>query len=216
DLHDGLGPTLAAAVLTIDAARRLLATDPQAADALLDGAAASVERAVTDVRRVAYGLRPPALDQLGLVGALRQQASVLESAVAGLTCIVATPDRMAPLPAAAEVAAFRIAQEALTNVARHACATRAWVRISAAASLDLEIGDDGRGLPADVRAGVGLTSMRERANELGGRFAIDPGTAAGTVIRVRLPLPDRAPQRPDEPEQRSLSASGPPTVVGRE
>jgi signal transduction histidine kinase len=192
DLHDGLGPTLAGAVLTIDAARRVLATDPEAADALLDRAAASVEGTVTDVRRVVYALRPPALDQLGLAGALRQQATTLSMGEPELSCHVAAPDPVPPLPAAVEVAAFRIAQEALTNVARHAHARRAAVSIAVDDALHLEVRDDGIGLPEDPHPGVGLTSMRERARELGGSFEIAVAEPGGTLVRVRLPLPARA------------------------
>jgi signal transduction histidine kinase len=188
DLHDGLGPTLAGAVLTIDAARRVLATDPEAADALLDRAAASVEGTVTDVRRVVYALRPPALDQLGLAGALRQQATTLSMGEPALSCHVTAPDPVPPLPAAVEVAAFRIAQEALTNVARHAHARRAAVSIAVDDALHLEIRDDGIGLPEDPHPGVGLISMRERARELGGSFEITTAEPGGTLVRVQLPL----------------------------
>jgi two-component system NarL family sensor kinase len=188
DLHDGLGPTLAGAVLTIDAARRVLATDPAAADALLDRAAASVEGTVADVRRVVYGLRPPALDQLGLLGALRQQAATLGLADPRLSIDVDAPEPLTPLPAAVEVAVFRIAQEALTNVARHAGAERATVTIAVDDALALTIRDDGRGLPEDHLSGVGLTSMRERATELGGTFAITTPAGGGTLLAVRLPL----------------------------
>ncbi len=181
DLHDGLGPTLAGAVLTIDAARRVLATDPAAADALLDRAAASVEGTVADVRRLVYGLRPPALDQLGLTGALRQQAAALGAEVVA-------PDVLPPLPAAVEAAAFRIAQEALANVARHAHARRAVVSMSVGETLRLEVADDGCGVAPDRRAGVGLTSMRERATELGGSFELVARPGGGTLLRVELPL----------------------------
>jgi signal transduction histidine kinase len=189
DLHDGLGPTLAGAVLTIDAARRVLASDPQGADALLDRAAASVEGTVTDLRRVVYALRPPALDQLGLVGALAQQAATLSMGDVDLICEVVAPDPMPPLPAAVEVAAFRIAQEALTNVARHSEARRAVVSIAVDAALRLDVRDDGLGLPDHPRTGVGLTSMRERSTELGGSFEIARADGGGTLVRVRLPLP---------------------------
>ena len=187
DLHDGLGPTLAGAVLTIDAARRLLATDPEAADTLLDRAAASLEGTVADVRRLVYGLRPPALDQLGLTGALRQHAAALSGAELG--CEIAEPDALPPLPAAVEAAAYRIGQEALTNVARHAHARTAVVSITVGETLRLEIADDGCGLPDDRHAGVGLTSMRERATELGGSFEFTAAAGGGTVVRVELPLP---------------------------
>jgi signal transduction histidine kinase len=190
DLHDGLGPTLAGAVLTIDAARRVLATDPEAADALLDRAAASVEGTVTDVRRVVYALRPPALDQLGLTGALRQHATTLSNGDLTLNCVIDAPDPMPPLPAAVEVAVFRIAQEALTNVTRHAHAHDARVSISLDDdTLGLEIRDDGLGLSQNHRAGVGLTSMRERATELGGSFELSAPDGGGTLVRVELPLP---------------------------
>jgi signal transduction histidine kinase len=186
DLHDGLGPTLAGAVLTIDAARRVLASDPETADALLDRAAASVEGTVSDVRRVVYGLRPPALDQLGLAGALRQQAATLST----LVCDIHAPDPMPPLPAAVEVAAFRIAQEALTNVVRHADARHATVSITVGDAVELEVRDDGCGLPDHHRQGVGLTSMRERSTELGGSLTITPARGGGTLLRAHLPLPE--------------------------
>jgi two-component system NarL family sensor kinase len=188
DLHDGLGPTLAGAVLTIDAARRVLATDPAAADALLDRAAASVEGTVADVRRVVYALRPPALDQLGLIGALRQQAATLRTGDPQLEIDVDAPEPVPPLGAAVEVAAYRIAQEALTNVTRHARARHASITITVGDVLALTIADDGCGLPAHHRTGVGLTSMRERATELGGTFAISRAANGGTVLTVRLPL----------------------------
>jgi signal transduction histidine kinase len=190
DLHDGLGPTLAGAVLTIDAARRILAADPATADALLDQAAASLEGTVADVRRLVYGLRPPALDQLGLIGALRQQARTLDLSCPGLSCEISAPDPLPALPAAVEVAAFRIAQEALTNVARHARAEHARVSLAVDGMLDLEIEDDGCGLGPDPQAGVGLTSMRERATELGGGFELVAPAAGGTLVRVRIPLAD--------------------------
>jgi two-component system, NarL family, sensor kinase len=195
DLHDGLGPTLAGAVLTIDAARRVLAADPSTADALLDQAAASIESTVADVRRLVYGLRPPALDQLGLVGALRQQASMLDLACEGLSCEIVAPEPFPALPAAVEVAAFRIVQEALTNVSRHAEARHARVSVSVTADLVLEIEDDGRGLPSDPPTGVGLMSMRERALELGGTFEITRPATAGTRVRVQIPIVTFAPAR---------------------
>jgi signal transduction histidine kinase len=189
DLHDGLGPTLAGAILMIEAARGLVTRDPVAVDDLLDRAAASIETTVADVRRLVYGLRPPALDQLGLIGALRQQASMLSAGgERQVACDVVAPDPMPPLPAAVEVAVFRIAQEALTNLARHAQARTASVLITIDGALQLEIRDDGVGVPPERHAGVGLTSMRERTAELGGSFDIDSAPNCGTTVSVRLPL----------------------------
>jgi signal transduction histidine kinase len=165
-----------------------LAVDPIGADALLDQAAATVESTVADVRRLVYGLRPPALDQLGLVGALRQQAAMIDLASADLSCEIQAPDPFPRLPAAVEVAAYRIAQEALTNVSRHANARHARVSISVADGLHLEIEDDGCGLRPDGLAGVGLTSMRERATELGGLLEIIRPAGGGTRIRVQVPI----------------------------
>jgi two-component system, NarL family, sensor kinase len=175
-------------VLTIDAARRVLTTDPAAAAARLDRAAASVESTVADVRRVVYALRPPALDQLGLIGALRQQTATLRTGELQLEIDIDAPEPMPPLSATVEVAAYRIAQEALTNVARHARARHASITITVGEALALTIADDGCGLPEHHLTGIGLTSMRERATELGGTFAISRAANGGTLLAVRLPL----------------------------
>jgi signal transduction histidine kinase len=161
---------------------------------------------VGDVRRLVYGLRPPALDDLGLVAAVRQQAEshgfVVDGfsgdteTVAGEDGLIlfslAVPEDLPPLPAAVEVAAYRVAQEALTNVARHAHAKTCHVHLSldeGAGVLGLEITDDGAGIPEDRVGGVGLSSMRERAEELGGTLAIEPEPECGTRVLARLPLP---------------------------
>jgi signal transduction histidine kinase len=187
DLHDGLGPQLASLTLTVAAARELLRHDVDAADLLLQELSTHTQTAIADIRRVVYDLRPPALDDLGLVLALHEQATNYSQA--GLQITVVAPERMPPLPAAVEVAAYRIVQEALTNVIRHAQACTCAVRLSLGDALDVEVKDDGRGLPPDGRAGVGLTSMRERAAELGGTWRIESLPGRGTCIQARLPLP---------------------------
>jgi two-component system, NarL family, sensor kinase len=101
------------------------------------------------------------------------------------------PKNLPPLPAAVEVAAYRIAQEALTNVARHANAKTCHVRLSVdrvGGALELEVSDDGVGMTEGRRTGVGLSSMRERAEELGGTLAIEPEPEGGTRVLARLPL----------------------------
>ena len=190
DLHDGLGPTLAALGLKLETARNRLGQDPQA-DALLADLAERTQAAVADIRRLVYGLRPPTLDELGLVGALRQVASASDlQARDGLRVGVEAPDRLPPLPAAVEVAAFRIAQEAVTNVVRHARARTCTIRLQLAeAGLRLSVEDDGVGLAAGRGIGIGLVSMRERAEELGGWFALEPRPDGGTRVRIVLPLP---------------------------
>jgi signal transduction histidine kinase len=109
-----------------------------------------------------------------------------------LRVVVDAPEQLPPLPAAVEVAAYRIALEALTNVVRHAQAHTCCIRLSLADALQLEITDDGRGLPAEVRAGVGLTSMQERAAELGGTWSIERLAEHGTRVLARLPLAEVA------------------------
>lgn len=186
DLHDGLGPQLAAQTLKAGSARSIYPRDPAAADALLSELESDMEAALSDVRRLVYDLRPPALDELGLSGAIREAAA--QYATEGLSISVRAPEHPSPLPAAVEVAAYRIAQEALTNVVRHAEASVCLVRLSLDDGLELEITDDGAGLPKERRAGVGLSSMRERAEELGGTCTVEPSPSKGTRVLARLPL----------------------------
>jgi two-component system, NarL family, sensor kinase len=185
DLHDGLGPALAGVVLGLHRVRGRITTDTIAAEQL-DTLTHQTQAAVADVRHLVYGLRPPALDELGLVGALTEQARSLG------TIQVHGPAEELQLPAAVEVAAYRIAMEAMTNTIRHAQAARTVVRIAAVDhALQIEIADDGTGLPDAYRAGVGITSMRERATELGGSCHIGPGDPRGTLVRATLPLEQR-------------------------
>jgi signal transduction histidine kinase len=188
DLHDGLGPQLATLTLKLDATRNMLVREPEAADALLAGLKVQTQQAISDIRRLVYDLRPPALDELGLIPAIREQAA--SYGPYGLDVSVEAAESLPPLPAAVEVAVYRIVQEALTNVARHARARACRIRLSIGEKLELEIADDGIGLPEDRRAGVGLSSMRERAAELGGICILEPsGPAGGTRVLARLPLP---------------------------
>jgi signal transduction histidine kinase len=189
DLHDGLGPQLAAQTLKVGSARTLYPRDPTVADALLSELEADMEAALSDIRRLVYDLRPPALDELGLAGAIREVAE--QYGAKGPRISVHAPEHPSALPAAVEVAAYRIAQEALTNVVRHAEARVCLVRLSLDDGLELEVTDDGVGLPKERRAGVGLCSMRERAEELGGTCMVGPGPSKGTRVLARLPLPKK-------------------------
>lgn len=186
DLHDGLGPSLASLTIKLDTARGLMARDPDRADALLSTAAGQLQATVAEIRRLVYNLRPPALDELGLAAALYESAQQICGAV---TVVVEAPD-LPPLPAALEVAAYRIAQEALTNVARHAhattCSLRLWLDDAA---LHLEVRDDGRGWQGPAAGGVGLHTMQERAAELGGSCVVTSGPG-GTTVWAQLPMND--------------------------
>jgi signal transduction histidine kinase len=151
------------------------------------------QETIADVRRLVYGLRPPALDEFGLMGAIREYARQCE--IKGVRITVTAPETLPPLPAAVEVAAYRIAQEALTNVMRHAQAQTIAVDVTlteAQAALQLEISDDGKGLPPAYHAGVGLNSMCERAAELGGDCTIEARAEGGTRVFAQLPLPVNA------------------------
>ncbi|XVQ13387.1 sensor histidine kinase [Spirillospora sp. CA-255316] len=187
DLHDGLGPTLASLAMTVDAARITLKTDPEAVDALLENLRTTMGRTIGDIRELVYGLRPPALDDLGLAGAIRALGGVVATDD-GPTVDVQVEGDLDNLPAAAEVAAYRIVQEALTNVYRHAKAGSAVVRLYLNGDLHVCVGDDGVGMAPGARSGVGMSSMQERAAEIGGSCTVGPGPEGGTMVRARLPV----------------------------
>ena len=168
-----------------DGAREWIRRDPDRVEATLTDVTAKAQAALQDIRRLVYDLRPPALDELGLIGALRQTAANMPD---GLQIEVAAPESLPPLSAAVEVAAYRIAQEALNNVYGHAHARNCTVRLSVQDELRLEISDDGTGLESGTRAGVGLISMRERAAELGGKCVIESRQEGGTRVLACLPL----------------------------
>lgn len=187
ELHDGLGPVLTAIGLNLDAARARLVTDAPAAHHHLGEAKDATTHALADLRKVVHGLRPPTLDDLGLTGALRSQADRL-TAGSQLQVTVDTGD-LPDLPAAVEVAAYRTAVEAITNAVRHSNGRHCCVRVTASAhELVLEVCDDGTSTGPWL-PGVGVTAMRERASELGGRVHAGPGPGGGTVT-AHFPLPD--------------------------
>jgi two-component system NarL family sensor kinase len=162
--------------------------DTAAADRLLAGLEDDIATALADIRRLVDNLRPPALDELGMVGAIQQQAAQYrENGTGRLNVTIAAPDPLPALPAAVEVAAYRIAQEGLNNVVKHAHAHTCRLQLTLTGGLSLEITDDGVGLPDSRQVGVGLHSMRERAEELGGTFVIETAPGGGTRICAYLP-----------------------------
>ncbi|MEJ2869192.1 histidine kinase [Actinomycetospora sp. OC33-EN08] len=185
DLHDSVGPALGAVTLRIETARELATVDPAAADEMLGRATTDVSALLADVRRLVHDLRPPALDELGLLGALRARARSLSGD--DLT-ITVRGDDPGELSAAVEVAAFHIVSEALTNVVRHAGAHAAEVVVGREPDrLVVTVADDGRGIDPAVTAGVGSRSLRERSAELGGSTTVTCPDAGGTVVRAELP-----------------------------
>jgi signal transduction histidine kinase len=211
DLHDGLGPQLASQTLTLDVIARQLRSDPAQAEALLVAVREQVQQAVTEIRDLIYGLRPPALDDLGLNGAIHEFADRMTQQHGSPQISMQLADIHLPLPAAVEVAAYRIVQEAVTNVVKHAQANACAIRLNVfgadggvaaaneaaqAASLILEVIDNGVSIPADRLSGVGLQSMRERAEELGGQLEIAAAEGGGTRVRAALPIGIRS--QPDE------------------
>lgn len=191
NLHDTIGPTLSALSLKAGAVRNLIQEDPDAAQEGMNELRQQIQSVITDIRRVVYDLRPPALDELGIVPAIREQAR--QFSTGGLQVLVDAPDQMPPLPAAVEVAVYRIVMEALTNVERHAHARLCYIRLSMNDQIRIEVVDDGVGLPPNHRAGVGMASMRERVAELGGSWTVEAPAAGGTRVLAFLPASSQAP-----------------------
>lgn len=185
DLHDGLGPQLTGVALGLDLVIEAAEPAAPAAAMAAERLRAELEEAIADIRRLVQGLRPPRLDEVGLCGALREVVARAERS--GLHVETDLPDDCPFLPAAIEVAAYRIATEAMTNVVRHADARTCHISLHIATELCLTVTDDGRGL-ARIPNGIGTTSMRERAEELGGSCTISRQDEGGCRVDARLPV----------------------------
>ncbi len=185
DLHDGLAPSLSSFQLQLSAIRTFMQQNPGEAERLIEELRDDMRQATAEVRSLVYGLRPPMLDDLGLVAAIKH----LNLPASSFQLEVIAPEPMPPLPAATEVAVYRIASEAIHNVVKHAEATTCVVVIAVEAkTLILRVSDDGRSTAVNHTAGIGIQSMRERAAELGGTISIHVGENDGTRVEVRLPL----------------------------
>jgi signal transduction histidine kinase len=187
DLHDGLGPVLAGLGLSLEGVADLVGADPERARVLLVELGESVHATIADVRRLVYELRPPALDDLGLLGALRAHVNSMARHPGTVVVTVDAPTELPELPAAVEVAIFRIAMEALTNVERHAHAYHCTVRLRLDDEIELTVEDDGVGINGHS-LGVGVPSMRERVRELNGIWSLEARQPTGTRLRARLPV----------------------------
>jgi signal transduction histidine kinase len=187
DLHDELGPILASQVFKLAATRQVIRPQPEKAEKLVDEIIQQSQQTVSEIRRLVHGLRPPVLDQLGLVEAVRDLTRHQGGEMA--YDIKAPPDGLPQLAPAVEVNAYRIVLEALNNVNKHANASHCFVGFAIEPNvLALQIRDDGVGLPSDYRAGIGLRSMRSRAEEIGGQLTFEAAASHGTCIIARLPL----------------------------
>jgi two-component system NarL family sensor kinase len=188
ELHDGLGPALAGMTMQVGSAR-VLAAEHADVDAPLGHLEKGLQLCVREVRRIVDDLRPPELEQLGLVGALRAQAAAFAGADgSGLSVVVEAADDVNDLPAAVEIAAYRIAMEAVTNSVRHSGGHRCRVCLQTDGPMVVEVTDDGVGIPAEWEPGIGLLSMRERSEELGGALRVERRPDGGTLVRAELPL----------------------------
>jgi signal transduction histidine kinase len=189
DLHDGLGPSLTGVSLGLRTAVRQLGRVPDAdvmapARGLLERVADEVDAAVAELKRIVRDLRPTALDQLGLLDAVAEFTRGFGDA---LEIHLTMPAQPVALPAAVEVATYRIVTEAVTNVVRHARAARCWLTIEAGPSVVIDVVDDGVGIGPGDEPGVGLTAMHERAAELGGSVHVLANRPRGTRVHVMLP-----------------------------
>jgi signal transduction histidine kinase len=190
ELHDGLGPALAGISLGLEQAEKVSHRDPDTTGALLAELRVDTTACVDEVRRIVADLRPPALDQSGLTEALRRHAELLTTRSNGAFTVVVEDGALPDLPPAVEVAAYRIVTEAVTNVVRHAGATTCTIALSSSdgpgRAVHLRVSDDGSGAPPDG-SGNGLTTMRERAEELGGTCTVTFRPGRGTTVEAVLP-----------------------------
>lgn len=187
DLHDGLGPTLSGISHTAAAARNLIPTDPAVADELLARLRVDATGAVGEIRRLVYDMRPPALDELGLVAALEQQFAAVRTSTGGPMHVFVHARELPPLPASIEVAAYRVATEAVTNAARHSGSDQAWLELEHDDGHLVLIVRDRGCHPEPWVPGVGVSSMRERTSEVGGSIELT-NAPHGATVKARLPL----------------------------
>ncbi|MCH6265412.1 sensor histidine kinase [Neobacillus citreus] len=195
NLHDGLAPRLAALALTAAAAEDLVESNPNATREILGELRSTIRQTVSEIRSLVYDLRPPTLDEMGLIGAIHEQIKALSfSNSEKISFTLNVPETMTVLPAAVEVAAFRVTTEAIVNVVRHSKAKNCIISISAnGKGLQINVDDDGIGLLTSrkrdsINGGIGIGSMKERVNELGGSFLLETNKYGGTTIAVSLPV----------------------------
>jgi signal transduction histidine kinase len=203
EMHDTIGHRLTVAAVQLEGAQRLIPQAPDRAVDLVATVREQVREALAELRSTVAALRKPIEADLRLRSALQRLLAHFEAAT-GLPVQRILPDQMPPLPEAHRLALFRAAQEALTNIQRHAQASQVWLVLTVHdAAVTLLVSDDGRGVTlGGGQPGFGLRGLRERAAQLGGEVHVDPRRGGGTQLSFRLPLPAVV-----EPE---ASAVGPP------
>jgi two-component system sensor histidine kinase UhpB len=183
ELHDEIGQTLTAVLLEL---KRVSDRAPAEVREALQQVQETTRSSLDEIRRIARRLRPGVLEELGLVSALRSLAG--EFSTSGLTVQRCLDADLPPLSGAAELVLYRVAQESLTNTARHARASRADLRLRRLpGAVELSIADDGRGV-GDAPEGAGIRGMRERALLIGATLTVGPGPQGGTQVRLRVPF----------------------------
>ncbi|RMF31606.1 MAG: sensor histidine kinase, partial [Chloroflexi bacterium] len=189
EMHDTLGHRLTVAAVQLEGAQRLIPTDPERASQMVETVRRQVREALTDLRQTVAALRAPLEADLVLDRALARLTAGFEEAT-GITVHLTLPNAMPTLPTAHRLALYRAAQEALTNVQRHAQADTVWLRLARRdGEIELLIGDDGVGFPANAEVGgFGLRGLRERAARLGGALRLESRPGGGAQLRFRLPL----------------------------
>ena len=192
EMHDTLGHRLTVASVQLEGAQRLCSADPERAASMVGTVREQVREALGELRSTVATLRTPVEADLRLPSSLRRLAAYFEE-VTSLTIHQVLPDEMPDLPGAHRLALFRAAQEALTNVQRHAGASQVWLVLNVSDdAVKLLVSDDGRGLSVSAeQAGFGLRGLRERAAQLGGELHLEPRRGGGTQVSFRVPLPGK-------------------------
>jgi signal transduction histidine kinase len=189
EMHDTLGHRLTIASVQLEAAQRLCPTDAERAAGLVGTVREQVREALAELRATVATLRAPVEADLHLRSALQRLMAHFEQAT-GLTVHQVLPNEMPPLPDAHRLVLFRVAQEALTNIQKHAGASQVWLVLTVAdEAVTLLVGDDGKGISLrSGQTGFGLQGLRERAEQLGGELHLEPRPGGGTQLAFRLPL----------------------------
>ncbi|WP_316568815.1 GAF domain-containing sensor histidine kinase [Neobacillus sp. YIM B06451] len=189
DLHDGLGPSLASIKMKLDVAESFIEAKPESTAKIIHETGNQLKKMIEEIRTLVYSLRPPVLDELGLVAAIREMCNHYSQSEINFS-VVSIPEPLPALPAAAEIAVYRIAQEAITNVVRHSSANECSITIDAEnENLHVTIVDNGIGISDETfKKGIGFHSMKERAEELGGTAIIENLPDGGLKVFAKIPI----------------------------